>query len=1138
MHHPPLTNGCCIIKWFEFCYNLAILINAVLLVKAIFNPIRSKRFTRTLLVLVVLFMARPIHAQFYNGSNMSFGKNRVQYREFLWTYYKFDDIDTYFYRNGKELAQYTAQFARLKIPEIESKIESGLDKKIQFIIFNNLTDLKQSNIGLMSEQDYNTGGITHIIGSKVFIYFNGNHIHFEEQIKAGIAEVLFNQMMFGGSLGKQVKKSTFFSLPAWYKIGIISYLSKDWNVDFDNHLRDGVLSGRYNKLNNLGGEDALYAGHSLWRFIAMRYGNSAVSNIIHMTSVSNSIDKGFLYVTGMPYKLMIKEWRDYYREEYESSAPDKDEPEQLLPFRFKKDIVYGQAHYSPTGDYLAYTSNESGKVKIYLYDPLTQKRKKIFKSGVMIDTKTDYSYPLLAWHPTGKLLAYIVEEKGFIWLYLYNLEEKKYNKQILYNIQKVTDFAYSDNGQNLLMSAVQNGQSDIFIFNIAASSFEQITNDIYSDLNPRFINNSRQIVFSSNRINDTLGKEEKGMVDLPKYFDLFVYDYSKHEPVLRRITETAAASELRPEPVGYNAISYLSDQNGIYNSYLAVLDSAVSSVDTTIHYRYFVHSKAVSNYSRNIIDQQTSIGAGKKAFIYFHENQWKIYSKSLDSYANTPEILLEQTPFMALLHDDIKNLPTTSKQETIVETEPKKEQDESASRQKRKRFYMVYFDDEGKEVIGRSKGQFVDAAGEIISGSSLSDGAVPGTFTIPKRLNYNVEYFINQLVSQVDFNFINYNYQSFTGGGPIYLNPGFNLFFQVGVTDLMEDYRMAGGVRLNFSLTNNEYLFSYANLKKRLDKEIVFHRNTIEVSGTYSLYRIHSHELFYILKWPFNEALSLRGTAFFRNEMYVALSTDQYNLEIPNLFANWLGAKAELVFDNTRSLGMNLYKGTRYKVFAEYHHMVGVIEEYKYIPQDRNYNLFVLGADFRHYTKIHRNFIWANRFAASTSFGDSPLIYYMGGVDNWMFPKFNDNTPIDYSQNYAYQTLATNMRGFNQNIRNGNSFAVINSELRFPVFSYFSNTPISSSFLRNFQLVAFGDIGTAWTGFNPYSKDNALFTSYVDNGPLHVSVEIQKEPIVGGLGFGARAHLMGYFIRGDVSWGVEDHQFNKPVYYLSLSLDF
>jgi len=176
-------------------------------------------------------------------------------------------------------------------------------------VFNNLTDLKQSNIGLMMNEDYNIGGITHIIGSKVFIYFDGNHVNFEEQIRDGIAQILFNQMMFGGTMGQQVKSSIFFSLPDWYKVGIISWLGSDWSVEYDNRVRDGILSGRYDKVNNLIGEDAVYAGHSLWRFIALKYGKATVSNIIHMTSMSNSIDKGFMYVTGLSFKLLTQEWK-------------------------------------------------------------------------------------------------------------------------------------------------------------------------------------------------------------------------------------------------------------------------------------------------------------------------------------------------------------------------------------------------------------------------------------------------------------------------------------------------------------------------------------------------------------------------------------------------------------------------------------------------------------------------------------------------------------------------------------------------------------------------------------------------------------------------------------------------------------
>lgn len=1075
---------------------------------------------------------------------MTFGKNRVQYQEFLWTFYKFDDFDIYFYRNGKELAQYTAQYAQNQIPLLENKIESGLDKRLQFIVFNTLSDLKQSNIGLVSDQDYNTGGVTHIIGSKVMLYFDGNHINLQKQIRAGIAEVLFNQMMFGGTMGKQVKTSTFFSLPDWYKIGLISYLSDDWNVEFDNYVRDGVLSGRYKKVNNLNGNDAVYAGHSLWRFITLRYGKSTVSNIIHMTSASNSIEKGFMYVIGLPFKTLVKEWQAYYLKEYKQFFANKLLPEQLLPIKYKEQLVIGKPTISPFGKYIAYTSNEMGKFKIWLYNLETGKKKRIMKEGVMIDTKTDYSYPLLSWHPTEKLLAIIIEEKGLPRMYLYDIEEKKFSKQNFYEVQKIIDFSYSDDGRFMVMSAVQKGQSDLFVFNIAASSFEKITNDIASDLSPRFINNSTQIVFSSNRKNDTIEWKKNDFNGFETNFDLFIYDYKNHDPILKRITQTPAANEFQAESFGYNQLTYLSEENGIVNNYLAIIDSTVSSVDTSVHYRYFVNTKAVTNLSRNIIYKSTAPKVSKDAFLIFHDNLWKIYINTTSLYQQMDEPLLGITSFMDLEKKKYKALKPKPKPKVkdLVDSTDLEKVEPEVEKPKLKRFYMVYSDKEGKEVWGRVSGR--GAVKTTTEKGGVSELITLGTsdnksFKIPKRRNYYVSYIINELTSQVDFNYINYGYQTFTGGfSPIYLNPGFNIFLKVGLTDLMEDYRFIGGVRFNFSFINNEYIASYANLKKRLDKEIVFHRNTLETFTGFSLIRIHTHEVFFTLKWPFNEALSLRGTVQYRNDMRVYMATDQVNLEAPTIYANWGGLKGELVFDNTRSLGMNLLVGTRYKLFAEYSIMFGALADNSLVKLERKYNLFVLGFDFRHYLRIHRSFIWANRIAASTSFGASPLIYYMGGVDNWLFAKFGIDTPIDYQQNYAYQTLATNMRGFYQNVRNGNNFVVINSEFRFPVFQYFSTTPMSSSFLRNFQLVTFGDIGTAWTGLNPYSEGNALFTKYVTSGPFNISVIRQKEPIVGGFGFGARVHLMGYFVRGDVSWGVEDYQINKPVFYLSLSLDF
>lgn len=1091
--------------------------------------------------LVISFCPILLPAQFYNGSQLTFGKNRVQFTDFLWTYFRYDKFDTYFSLNGKELAIYTAEYADKHIKEIETELQSTLEEKVQFIIFNNLSDLKQSNIGLTGDWDsYNTGGVTRIVGGKVMLYFDGNYDHFEQQIRAGIVTVILNEMIYGAGIGAQIKNNAIFNVPEWYMNGLITYISQKWNTEIDNIVKDAILQGKYSKFNQLTGLEAANAGRSLWNYIALKYGESSIPNIVYMARLSRNVEKGFLYVLGTSFSNLVSEWLAFYKGIYEADDSGRSVPEGTLLVRKPgREKVYGQLKISPDDQYAAYCTHDLGIHKVYLKDLETGKSRKIYRGGYRIEEKPDYSFPLLAWHPTGKMLAIITERKGGIYLYFYSVEEKSIEKRLLQDFDKVLDFSYSDDGSMLVFSAVRKGQSDIFVYNMIAGSYVQITNDIYDDFNPRFIFHSRSIIFSSNRQNDTIRFNEKVKVDKRRFStDLFLYDYAGKKNVLKRITNTSSANEIQPLPYDDHYFTFLSDQNGIYNRYLARFDSAISYIDTATHYRYFTNAFPVTNLSRNILEQDMHPGSAMIGQVIYRNNRYemltldKIQAKHIspvnpaNTFYENAELRAANPEVPAANPDSVKNLL------------------EVVRRTKKKHFTTVMQKDSGQEIPGNQKGfETIKAmagdtahlvAQDTLAGKKDGLRASTGKDTInkylsAKALNYYVEYSIDQMVTQVDFNYLNSAYQPFTGAKEaIFINPGLNALFMVGITDLMEDYRITGGVRLNFNLVNNEYLLSYTNQRKRLDHQLIFHRQSIEETGYYSYIRHRVHELYYIMTYPFTPVFNIRGTATIRYDRAVYLSTDQPNLAQPDVDKFWGSLKGELTYDNTRNVGLNLYNGTRYKIFGEYYQMVNAKEN----------NIVILGADFRHYMKIHRSMILALRFAASTSFGSNKLIYYMGGVDNWLFPGFNTATSVASDQNYAFQTLATNMRGFNQNIRNGNSFFILNAEIRLPVFRYFYNRPIRSDFLNNFQAVGFGDVGTAWTGLSPYSEENQLFTTYVSRGALSIKVQMLKEPIVEGVGFGLRTRLFGYFIRGDMAWGIEDGIVRKPMYYLSLSLDF
>lgn len=278
---------------------------------------------------ILLLLPLVSHAQFYNGYQMEFGRSRVQFEDFLWTYYKFDRFDTYFYLNGKELAEHTARYGGQQLKHYENMLDTYLEGKIQFVIFNNLNELKQSNIGLTTGAEYNPGGVSHILGNKVVLYFDGSMVDFELQIRQGVVHVLLQNAIFGSNIGSQMMNSFLQNFPEWYTRGLIAYLAEDWNTDIDNRIRNVISSGRYKKFNRLVMDQTLVqdAGHSFWHFVSQRYGHQQVLSIINMTRISRSIETGFQYVLGINLETVYDEWLQYYSQQNEAVAANTDIPD-------------------------------------------------------------------------------------------------------------------------------------------------------------------------------------------------------------------------------------------------------------------------------------------------------------------------------------------------------------------------------------------------------------------------------------------------------------------------------------------------------------------------------------------------------------------------------------------------------------------------------------------------------------------------------------------------------------------------------------------------------------------------------------------------------------------------------------------
>lgn len=1088
------------------------------------NPFFQDRLNmlkKAWILLFFLFLSVSLHAQFYNGSQLSFGKNRVQFQKFNWTYYRTEKFDVYFYPTGKELAQYTLHNTPAFIEEIEQLLNFTPTKKLQFIVYNTQSDFRESNFAFDNENFYNQGGVTNIYGTKVYLYFDGNHQNFDKMIRSGIISIYARLLVEGQSVGANISSESLMTIPNWYYSGLASYIGENWNSEIDAYVKNGILTKRYVDFDQLSPVEATYAGHSFWKFIADRYGQSAIPHILHTTRSSRNFERGFQYVTGVNYDKLIVDWYRYYYVLYKKDTKRTlPEGEELLK-KPKKSREYSNVSLSPDGEHTAYTTNEAGQVKIWLKSPDMKKPKKIFQLYQKTEDNPDLTYPVLAWHPSNDILGFTIEEKGKCYYYPYNITTKKLEKRLLVDVEKITDWAYSDDGRLMLFSGFRHGQSDIFLYSFLARSIQNITNDIYDDYQPRFMNHQNKIIFSSTRPHDTLLVQEKfyNAKPLPTY-DLFLHHYSDKNPTLLRITNTPYANETNALPYSQNEILFLSDQNGIKNRYIAKFDSIISRIDTIVHYAYRSGSRPLSDNAFSIFEFDYNKETNTTADIELYNGVKRIYQNPLTDINLT-----------------IKELNNSASQEQIKKETIKRDSLASVKKVTSLRyggkhgFFFVYESDLLPKETKKTDTTQLTPTQPGLQPNILTDGL---EYVQPTPRNYNVQYTINKLVTQADFSFLNTSYQQFSGSdSPIYLNAGFNALFMVGINDLFEDYRISGGVRFSFDLQSNEFMLSYEDVSRRLDHQIVAYRQAIKsLDNSGNLLKQHSNSVFYIMKYPFNKLHSVRLTFTGRYENFILGALSDATLKAKNNNHIWGGVKLEYIYDSSKELYTNLWRGTKLKIFAEFEQRI----------TKEHINLFVVGFDLRKSVKVFRNMTWATRLAGSTNLGTGRLIYYMGGVDNWMLAKFNNEISVDHTKNYAYQTLATNMRGFSQNARNGTSFIVLNTELRIPFVQLIAGKKLGNNFLNSLQLLLFGDLGTAWTGLTPYSEENSLYTRYFTNegSDLSVVVRRQANPFIGGFGLGLRASLLGYFIRLDYAWGVEDAKIANPkgMFTFSLGLDF
>lgn len=1108
------------------------------------------------------------NAAYAQVNSVEFGKNRVQYEKFKWRYYQTKNFNVYFSQNGLALGKFGAQLAEKELPQLEDFVEYGSQRRINIVIYNNFNELQQSNIGLGIDWQ-NTGGVTKFVNNKMIVYFNGDHENLKKQIRQGIARNLLDNLLFGDDLGEFASNQALLDLPKWLTDGYVMYAAENWSPELDDKLKSALLSGNYKNFYQFAFEKPELAGHAFWHFIADNYRKDNVTYFLYLARIYKSLNSASMKVTKQKFKAVLAEFMEkesdkYYKDLRGRRNAPKGNVVALEEVNNNLDYYRFQANPNPRNSTYAVVRFKKGIYRIELED-FGFKRKILLKSGVLDNqNEINPNYPQMAWDPKGSKLAVIYMEKNKPRMFIYDLVKrlKTFKQELPEEFDQVNDVKYMLDQNTLLFSAVKNGYSDIFIYKIQDQTLQQITNDVYDDLDPSFVAfpGKTGILFSSNRPSGNAISSDT-VLPSDNHYNIFLVDnWNKSEfRQISKLTSVKYGNARYPMQYNTSHFTFVNDEMGIANRYAGFFTTRKLGVDTiykvgdellrnpdneeldstlkvwnktepdSTGYMAITSDSAysfpITNYQSGL--QETRIaGDGGQVTEVRQEGDLKMLYKLKvnDDALKKRNINVRPTEYMKKIIEQDKVAKGSATVYQPVTTDTAKKQED---------IFQSEFENEKKDsaVTGRVIEEVAEQDETVLSKAKLYD----------YRLKFSTEYSVSGFNNSV----LMTRWQPYGGGGgPIYLtngNSNLNGIVRIGVTDLMEDIKFTGGFRLGLNLEDKDVLFSFYNMRRRLDWGLTYYRSTVT---NYNFYKpedlpksaldnkLYSNIYQLNLAYPLDKVRSVRANIGFRTDRVTIKTNPNYPdaLKFEDTVMNSILSHLEYVHDNTINPVLNIWHGLRYKIYTDINTDMTKTKQGKLT--------FNVGTDIRYYYPIYRNFIWAGRGAVDISWGSQKILYYLGGTDSWISPKFNDANKPAPDQTYAYQSLAVNLRGYRQNAANGNNAVVINSEFRLPVLSTFLNRPINNAFLRNFQVIQFIDLGSAWNG--AYSAIQRPTATYINN-TQNVEVKFKSPgvgPFVGGYGFGLRSTLLGYFLRLDAGWPMSGFFNGKPVWYFSLGLDF
>lgn len=964
-----------------------------------------------------------------------FGRNKVQYDDFDFKIIKTEHFDVYFYPEMSEAAQQASRMAERWYARLSRIFDHELKGRQPLILYAASPHFQQTTAipGVIGE---GVGGVTESFKRRIVLPLGhslaaSDHVIGHELVHAFQYDITSQKQSSYGMAAPSIHR-----LPLWIIEGMAEYLAIG---PVDSHtamwMRDATHRDKVPHLKKLSNPEYFpyRYGHSFWAYITGRWGDSVVPRILTGVGKTGDLEIVIEKVLGVSFDQLSEDWKKSLKNAYGSLEDQTtlQDPESRILIKATKENT---VNLSPS---------------------LSPDGKKV----VFLSAKDLFSIDLfLADVETGKV------------------EKKLVNTAINPHFESLQFIksagSWDSEGKYFAFAAVSKGQPVISILNVREGKIEKEYEfpNLGEILNPTWSPDGRYIAFSA---------LEGG------FSNLFIYELK--EGKLRKMTDDPYAA-LQPvwSPDG-KAIAFVTDR---FSTNLSLLDIGRFEL-------------ALLDVESAEITQLPSFKGAKNI-----NPQWTPDSKSLvfisdrNGISNVYKLDIKSEAIVQIsnLYTGVSGITEESPALSVA-----KDSGRIAYCFYEENKYSLYFRDlTTEEAAGVKLVDFDSVNPDVLPPREESGGDLQGLlknpiFGLPENGGYPIEEYKPKLkldyISPPTLGIGVDRYGTYAGGGV-------SMFF----SDMLGHHNLSSTFTISSRLVDSSVALGYQNNKNRWNWGASLQRISYpyggftssleEVAGEPSIierefiFRQINYQLATFLSYPFNQVSRLEISGGYRFIDYAQeVRTRAYSLidgqEV-------LDTKEKL--DSPSSLTMP-FMSTAWVYDSSIFGATGPIVGQSFIAQVAplfgTINYVNILTDIRKYLVPVQPFTLAFRFVHTGRYGK-------GGEDPRLYPLFMGYESL--VRGYSYYSFGpeelSTQDGFNvYESLFGSKFALVNAELRFPLFKvlglgkgYYGILPV--------DFLTFFDAGIAWDS---------------QNKPFFLGGE--RRPVASA-GVGLRMNLFGYMIVG------------------------